>query len=248
MWIEFEGLQNVRDLGGLSCADGRHVRFGRLLRGAGLSQATDADAAVLAEKYRLRHIVDFRGDPECEKMPDRPIPGAAYHHFPAMTRPAAGAPVPETTEEQPDFGARFRGVYRRFVDSEQTAAAYRSFFRVLTECTDGAVYFHCSQGKDRTGIGAILLLTALGVRPEEVTEDFFLSNEALRPMIDREDPPGAPHWSRETKEQLYLVFPETLALFTDGVRERWGGLDGYLRDAIGLTDADRERLQRQYLE
>jgi protein-tyrosine phosphatase len=245
MWIEFDGILNARDLGGIPAADGRRVRAGRLLRGAGLAHASDADLARLETEIRLRHIVDFRDANECERAPDRAVPGAEYHNIPALTA------LPKTTfdtEGLPDFAAIFRRVYGKFAVSEETRAAYRAFFRVLLDCQDGAVYFHCTQGKDRTGIAAILALTALGVSLPDAEADYFLSREGLREAMEHPESPGADRWPQETKEQLFLVFPENLNIYLDQIAADWGGLEDYLRRGIGLTDGDLARLRELYLE
>lgn len=244
MWISFDGILNVRDLGGLPAADGRRVKPGRLLRGAGLSQASAADAARLRE-LQLRHIVDFRDASECERHPDRQIEGAQYHSLPALPALPGHAAL---VNGEPDFGPLFARIYDQMAVTEEAAAAYREFFRILLGCPDGAVYFHCTQGKDRTGVGAILALTALGVPMEAVQADYFLSNVGLKEAMEHPESPGAARWSRQTKERLFFVFQETLDVYLDRLTADWGGVEGYLRGRLGLTDADFAVLRRDYLE
>jgi len=78
MVIDFEGIQNARDLGGINAADGRTVKPGLLFRTGELERATDADIAYL-RAAGLRHIVDFRDPAEIAARPDRPVPGAEHH-------------------------------------------------------------------------------------------------------------------------------------------------------------------------
>ena len=155
------------------------------------------------------------------------------------------APTPTS---EPDFDAVFRAIYSEMARSDMAAEAFRAMFRALLDCPEGAVFFHCTQGKDRTGVAALLILTALGADMEAAKADYFLSNAALK---DEMPAPGSVKglpWSRETVEKLFFVFPEILDVYLDGVTERWGGLDGYLRGALGLTDAQLDRLRRDYLE
>ena len=244
MWLTFDGILNARDLGGLPAADGRHVKPGRLLRGAGLASASDADLERLQE-LKLRHIVDFRDTGECERRPDRPVKGAEYHNLPAL--PALPG-RPTLRDGEPEFGPLFARIYGQMAVTEESAAAYREFFRILLSCPDGAVYFHCTQGKDRTGIGGILALTALGVPMEDVQADYFLSNTGLKEAMEHPESPGAANWSRQTKESLFFVFQETLDVYLNRLAEDWGGVEGYLRGRLGLTDADFARLRSDYLE
>ena len=245
MWIDFDGIVNVRDLGGIPAADGKKVKPGRLLRGAGLEKASDADVERLRGEFQLRHVIDLRDRGECERSPNRAIPGAQAHSFPALPRLPGKAPTPD---EEPDFDAVFRLIYAELAASDVSAAAYTNMFRVLLDCPEGAVYFHCTQGKDRTGVAALLILTALGTDLEEAKTDYFLSNIGLKDVMARPGPMGARPWSRRTIERLFFVFPETLDIYLNGIRDTWGGLDGYLRGALGLTDADLDRLKSEYLE
>ena len=245
MWLQFDGIHNVRDLGGLPAAGGKTVRYGRLIRGAALTEASDRDLERLSGDLSVKHLVDFRFADEGVRQPNRPIPGAEIHVLPALER-VGGLPRP--SEEEPDFFHLFQGIYARFAESDHTAAAYRAFFDILLNCEEGAVYFHCAQGKDRTGIAAILTLTALGVDRDKAVEDFFLSVEGLRCELEKPTMPGSANWSLATRERLVFVFPEALAQFTDRVDQNFGGLEGFLRQRIGLTDGEFERLRELYLE
>ena len=246
MFIAFDRIVNARDLGGIPAAEGKRVRPGRLLRGAALDLASDADVARLEKEFHLRHIVDFRDDNEREKRPNRAVPGAEAHACPALPTPPRMAPP--TMDVAPDFEAIFRRVYGSIGRSEVSAAAYAEMFRVLLGCPEGAVYFHCAQGKDRTGIAAILILTALGADLETAKADYFLSNEGLRAAEDEPMTVGVRPWPREVLDKLFNVFPEILEEYLRAVDETWGGLDAYLRGPIGLTDADFARLRSIYLE
>ena len=242
--IEFDSIQNVRDLGGIPAADGRRVKPGRLLRGAALENASDADIAKLQNEFHLRHVIDLRDAGEREERPNRAVPGAREHSCPVLP----GMPKKAPMDTVPDFDAIFRRVYDKMARSETAVAAYAALFRVLLDNPDGAVYFHCAQGKDRTGIAAILILTALGADLETAKEDYFLSNVGLK---DAEADPmsvGVRPWPREVLDKLFRVFPETLNVYLRAVDDAWGGLDAYLRGPLGLTDADFAALRQNYLE
>ena len=244
MWIDFDGIVNARDLGGIPAADGRKVRPGRLLRGAGLERASDADVARLQNEFHLRHVIDLRDPNERRDRPDRAIPGAQEHSFPVMEEPPRRMPM----DREPDFDGLFRQLYSDMARRESAVEGYRAMFEVLLGCTEGAVYFHCTQGKDRTGVAAILILTALGVDEETAKADYFLSNIGLKDSMAKPASMGVRPWPPETIRKLFNVFPETLDVYLSTVGSDWGGLEGYLRGAIGLTDAQLDQLKREYLE
>ena len=246
-WITFDGIINARDLGGIPAAEGKTVKPGRLLRGAGLEKASDADILRLERDYSLRHVVDFRFADECGRSQDRLIPGAVHSSIPAIERSSPDK-APMFAGPEPDFDAIYRMVYARLAESDYTARSYRKFFDILLSCPEGGVYFHCTQGKDRTGIAAILTLTALGADWADIEEDYFLSNIGLECMVENPGDPRASGWSRKTKEALSYVFAENLAVYTDSVKKHWGSLDNYLRQRIGLTDDEFAQLRKDYLE
>ena len=96
----FEKIINARDLGGLPAAGGKTVRYGRLLRTAHLSDASEADIALLAQQYQLRRIFDFRSLMEAQSQPDKPIPGAEHILLPTLDQEAerrSGEAVPAET-------------------------------------------------------------------------------------------------------------------------------------------------------
>ena len=244
MLLTFDAIPNVRDLGGIPAADGRRVKPGRLLRGAALEKASDADLARLREEFDLRHVIDLRDAGERAERPNRAVAGAEEHAFPVLP----GMPKKAPMDTVPDFDAIFRSVYGKMARSETSAAAYANLFRVLLDCPEGAVYFHCAQGKDRTGVAAILILTALGADLETAKADYFLSNIGLK---DAEADPmsvGVRPWPREVLDKLFNVFPEILDVYLSGLDEAWGGPEGYLRGPLGLTDEDFARLRKYYLE
>ena len=248
IWLNFDGIVNVRDLGGIPAADGKTVKPGRLLRGAGLETASDADILRLEKEFHLQHVVDFRFEDEAQRHPDRPVPGAAYHAMPALVRSSDNSMAKAMGSAEPDFDAIYRMVYARLAELEHTAQTYRKYFDILLSAEAGAVYFHCTQGKDRTGMAAILTLTALGADWADIEADYFLSNVGLECMVENPGDPRAATWSRKTKEALTYVFAENLAVYTDCVKRGWGSLDNYLRERIGLTEAEIGRLRELYLE
>ena len=188
------GAPNARDLGGLPTMDGRKVRAGVLLRSGELAGITDADAHTLSQ-YPLRTVIDFRTDLEREQKPDRVLAGVRYIHCPIVQQAAAGL----TREEQADpYGAvvahakTMAGkervfmceLYRGLVTREFSVDHYRQFFALLLAQTDGALLYHCTAGKDRVGVGTMLLLTALGVDWPVIVENYLITNERMAASTD----------------------------------------------------------------
>ena len=110
------------------------------------------------------------------------------------------------------------------------------------------VLFHCSAGKDRAGWAASSLLLALGVPEEAVIEHYLLSNEHFEPQKQHA-------WDGERDEELAQLLAPLVGVHADyaeaslaAVRREWGDFDAYLRDGLGITDAQRDQLRANWLE
>ena len=240
--IDFEGLPNTRDLGGLPAADGRRVRRGRLLRSGTLYFATAADRRRRMEDYRLRAVVDLRGEDELAEYPDgmELMPAVRYVHADALKGTVAGISQNaeararlEAARVDDDDPARFMEmVYPHILLGESGIAAYRALLRCVLETTDGAVLWHCHFGRDRCGMGSMLVEAALGVPTEAVEEDYLATN--------RFNPDPA---DERTDANLRFIRAAVAA-----VTREFGGVMGYVREALGVTDADVAELRGRYLE
>ena len=144
-------------------------------------------------------------------------------------------------------------IYKDLVFSKEGIAGYKKYFDILLNKPDNAaVLFHCTQGKDRTGVAAMLLLTALGVDRGTVIADYLLTNVACEPILNKIRT-EVPKTVNDPKVIEFALFFESVneklanVLF-DGVEKEYGSVNGYLQKEIGITKADIERLNELYLE
>ena len=264
--MQFEGIVNARDLGGLPMGDGKTVRPGVLLRTAHLNEATDADVVRLRDQFHLRRIFDFRTYQEAQAQPDQDIPGAEHILLPTLDVEAerkSGEAVPqETFLDLPRhivklsftklFQKKARELYPSLVLSEFSQLQYATFLNLIVETPDGAVLWHCSQGKDRTGIGAAFILGALGCERDVMVADFDRSNETYRPLVEQlcqeVERAGGGDEEKEVVRAFMGVSTRNFCNVLDLIQDRWGTLQNYLKDTMGLTDADFALLRERYLE
>ncbi len=255
------GAPNARDLGGLPTIDGHRVRAGVLLRSGELARITDDDAQTLSQ-YPLRTVVDFRTDLEREQKPDRILAGVRYIHCPIVQQTAAGL----TREEHADpYGAvvahakllagRERAfmceLYRSLVTQDYSVEHYRQFFALLLAQTDGALLYHCSAGKDRVGVGTMLLLTALGVDWPVIVENYLITNERMAASTDCLLAAVRDYDLTEAERDVIRTFDradaEFLTAARDAAAERCGSVDAFLAQALGVGAAERETLRARWL-
>ena len=249
MFMEFQGIENARQLGGLTREDGARIRQGVLLRTGMLEKATDEDIRRL-EELGLAHIIDFRDIREVEEHPDRPVAGAEHHHFAALgnLQTLFKKRPDDPTMTAQEIHHDFTQLYRFLAQSPESQNAYENFFRVLLESGGKPVLWHCTQGKDRTGIAGILLLIALGFGEEQAMEEFMLTNRFAQKQLDAMIARGAPAERCEFMKEIFFVFYENARFFLDCLQLEYGNVHNYLEMVLGVGPREIETLEKYYLE
>jgi protein-tyrosine phosphatase len=176
--ISLSGPLNFRDLGGYETVDGRQVRWRRLFRSDSLSPVTAEDARLLTEELGLLAVVDLRTSRELERDGRGGLADVAlhYHHVPLI----------EEASPDPD-GPWTRSLHEAYAHMpDESAGRIRdALSAVASEVAEHPTVFHCTAGKDRTGIVAALILALLGVSDEDIVADYVLTQEVMPAMIER---------------------------------------------------------------
>ena len=251
-------VKNFRDLGGIPTADGKHVCYGKLYRSGHLGKIKLEVAEKLRDKKGLRTVIDLRAPAELSHKRDIVPEGVDYLHIPPLTDEQNPAVTRHTGPSilakimQVEGGARtyLAETYRTMISSEPSLEAMREFFRILLE-DDGAVLWHCTQGKDRTGVVAAATLLALGVDRDEIMRDYMRTNRSCR---------FKNFWifvgvslatfSVRKAHNLNLLLSSRRAFLRaafDEIDSVWGGTEGFLRNGLKLTDEDLCDLREAYL-
>ena len=165
--IKLKGLNNVRDIGGISI-NGKTLKYNLFIRGKSLYTATASDVKVLVS-HGIRKIIDLRTDMEASRKPDVEIKGVSYCHIPIFNRE-----VPGITSHKRNDAIDLTKIYAGMLKEEYLDNISKIIKEIIN--TDGCVYFHCSEGKDRTGIISMILLLLLGAKKEDILEDYLYTN------------------------------------------------------------------------
>lgn len=240
--VRLASADNFRDVAGPghTTADGTPLRSGLFFRSNEL-QLVDDDAHAL-RRLGIGAIYDLRDGHEVEAHPDVEVPGATWQHVEVIgIPPGAGAELPDADAAR----ATILGIYRRFVTDPACRASYGTVLRGLAASTTPQL-FHCTAGKDRTGWTAALVLHVAGVAPEVIEADYLITNE--RSAGTREKYLGlvAEHLGADrisTFEPLMVADLAYLHAAQEAAVTSYGGLDGYLRDGLGLGDDELAALR-----
>ena len=237
--LDFEGAANFRDLGGYPAGPGRRTRWRRIFRADNLAGLTSADLARLAE-LDIGGLVDFRIELERLAHPNRLPEGARLRtlelgFLPVGTlemlqRARAGAITVAEVESE------VLRHYRRFVADH--ADAYGQMLAFAAEPANYPLIIHCTSGKDRTGFGSAVLLRAVGVPREVVEQDYLLTNQYIRDVSHL----FGPNTPREVVDWLLSAQAGYIAAALDEIDERYGSIEGYLAEGLGVDEATRARL------
>jgi protein tyrosine/serine phosphatase len=234
----FDALFNFRDLGGHVTATGRHVRRGVVYRSDGMHRATLDDLGRI-ELLGITRVVDLRTTHERTEDGcfDDAHPSIEYSHIPIFERLSgvAGARV-ETVAD--DDEVPLLTTYRMMLTDKRD--------RLVTaiEAVAGApgpVVFHCTAGKDRTGVVAALLLSTVGVSDEVIVDDYGRSRAAMARLVEwyranrRDDTTGA-GLTDARSSRLLGAEPEWMRVVLRELRAEHGSIRDYLL-AAGATPA-----------
>ncbi|WP_105383087.1 tyrosine-protein phosphatase [Neorhizobium alkalisoli] len=235
--IALEGAHNVRDLGGYRTADGGLTRWRSILRGDALHRLSDADIDTLLDKG-LTTVIDLRNAHEIA-VEANPFVGRAevrYHNTPLFS---ALAPVEMMANAEVSFDMGDR--YCQAIDDCQPAIA--EVLKTIADAPEGLVLFHCSAGKDRTGVISALLLANAGVDETTIIEDYALTATISGPLIARLRERALGRGTSPGLVEIVLASePRSMRQALDHIRDTYGSVGDYLI-RLGLDEARIKRLR-----
>ncbi|MBV8618603.1 MAG: tyrosine-protein phosphatase [Curvibacter sp.] len=235
------GASNFRDLGGYAGLQGRRLRPGRIYRSDHLARLTPEDRQLL-QRLEITRSVDFRGvDERAAQSYD--LPGLTQHALsiePTVVQRAKAMVEAGRQMTAADAVELMQITYRDFV--LHNSPRFAALFALLLD-NDQPLVFHCTAGKDRTGLAAALILQALGVADEVVLHDYLLTNQLYRRPAEVSGQAPA-----DVLNVLWQVQPPFLEAAMTTIRDVHGGVLPYLDRALGVGPAELERLRSLYLQ
>ena len=243
--VKLQGAVNFRDLGGYKTKEGKHVKTAVIYRSAALNTLSDADIAKVAD-LNIKYDFDFRGPYEVKTAPDK---------IPANTKRIS---LPAGSENVGD--SNYMKNMGRYMKSDSFLI---SFYTVLTPFKDryaplfdsllankfsSPILFHCTAGKDRTGIAAALILYALGVDEETIFNDYEATNYYRRNENAKAIAQMTKYYGLDEKTATSMMGAKRSYIqstFTT-IKSQYGTIDNYLEKVMGLNDKKIKQLRELY--
>jgi protein-tyrosine phosphatase len=233
---------NFRDLGGIKNKDGKYTKWGKVFRADELHNLTNEDLDYLSS-IPLVSIVDFRSKEEINKAPDK-NPSSLKSNYAYSINPGSQSAMTDfssfdfsgITEIQSD--AFMTSLNQLLVIDSICINRYKDFFRLLQNNDDIPLLFHCTAGKDRTGMGAALFLSSLNVDEETIFKDYLTSNiylESKYANLKKEYP---------QLSAFFEVKPEFLKAGFDQIKKTYGSIQNFL---VNILEVDMNKMQNMYL-
>jgi protein-tyrosine phosphatase len=250
--VALEGALNWRDLGGYPTADGRVTKWDCVYRSDGLDQLTDADLDVIAD-LGIKLVIDFRVDREVDESPSRlpDHPNLRSQRLPIGGDEVEGKSVIETIRagELTAYTADdMAAVYERLL--EEFAPVFGEVIHHAGDRANHPMVFHCTAGKDRTGLMAMLLLGALGVSDDDIVTDYELtthyrSNKRLLVLAPELEKVGV---DVEAVRPFLTAQAPVMAATVARLRRDHGSIEDFLLARAGVDPATLDRLRSALLE
>ncbi|MGQ4559957.1 tyrosine-protein phosphatase [Levilactobacillus hammesii] len=212
--VVLHNTKNTRDLGGYQTADGKwQIRHYQLLRSDNLNKLDSDDVKTFTDKYRVKSVVDLRTPGQVKSAPDVAIPGAKETYI-SILGPHAYT----------DGGGDGDFYNQRLTFGYPAITGYRQFLNMLAVNNGGSTLYHCSSGKDRTGIATVLIMAILGMDKQTIVNDFMLSQYTGR-----------------------TVKIEWISQYYRDIEKNYGSLQNYIDTALAISPTVQAKLRAKYL-
>jgi protein-tyrosine phosphatase len=221
--IVFQATHNFRDLGGFRTSNGREVRWRRLFRSDALHHMTASDQAYARDTLGIKTVIDLR-EARGMKAGDDPPLGSSLIQL-------RNIPVPCTPTRilAGDPSRSLADGYLLCLGCSDVQQSIVDTLTAIAETNGGPAVFHCSLGKDRTGLISAMLLGILGVSEADIVADYALSAGSVTQILDkfRSDPETAA-WIDSTPPQIFQALPETMEQVLLALNKQYGSIRAYV--------------------
>lgn len=252
--LQMKGPKNIRDLGGIVNSDGKIIKDKLFIRSDHLSRLSQHDSDILVSEYNLKKIIDLRSDNEKVNRQDVIIKNIEYFNIPIFEQSTMGVTggmgadvfsavkQSKSKKELLDYIPDLNVIYPMMIKSEYSVKKLSEAIHIITDNRDGSVLFHCTAGKDRTGVIAALILEMLNVPRETIFEDYIETNIAS--MKNAKKYSKMAYIFMQSKDiadktkKAFSADPSYLNSFYNAIYERYGSIKSFIYDGLEYSDLE----------
>ncbi len=253
--IYLAGADNARDLGGIKTKDGRSIKTGYLIRSNRLSRLTKNDTEILREQYHLRKIIDLRTPMEVKQEADVVIPGASYMEIPFFDEYMIGISHEKENRHRirrMDELPKMEEVYVMIIENSHCRKQMGKALRQVMHTENGAVLWHCTEGKDRCGLLSAMVLFCLNVSEQDVMEDYLKTNKAAAKRIEQLYQKwrnlGISKGRAERMEGMFIAKEEFMQAALNSIKKEYGSPEAFIGQALEIPEQEIESFREKVLK
>jgi protein-tyrosine phosphatase len=253
--LYFDSMHNFRDLGGYQARDGLSLKWGLIYRADKLAGLSEEDQRFL-ERLNIRRVVDFRSDEERYDAPHTFLAGSSIS-VDILPVPVEAAEIEKVTARLQEENVNSEDIARFLIEAnremiERFTAEYKQWLHSLLIDGNLPQVFHCTAGKDRTGLAAALLMRILGVSPETIMVDYMATNtytaERVNNLVQYIHQATMHQVNEDVIRTLFRVQERYLNEAFNTIDEHYGSFSNYLTVALEIDETCISRLREIFLE
>jgi protein-tyrosine phosphatase len=253
--IHLDGAPNFRDVGGYKTRSGQRVRKGIVFRSSNLAKLTDDDLGIM-RKLAVRAILDMRNPFELSTYPTRWPEELDTERIVLSINPVAPAGKPDYKQvllDNPTPEGAISAIGVTYIALPDACGPALKLTADLIVAGKTPLVFHCSNGRDRTGLIAMAILDLLGVAHDDIRAHHAESNTRidLEGAIKLSSVVFSNEWGADfdddTLRTLNQALPQSVTVAFDAINETHGSTQGYFA-AFGVDAAQQAALRNVLLE
>ncbi len=240
--FKYKSVRNIRDFRGIVTKDGKTIRSNKIIRSAHLGLLTEEDLEDLKTNHELKKVIDLRTNIEINEKQDKIGDDVVLISDPVFKASTLGITHEMANDRKQvlEMMPHLSTLYIKMVTDDDSVEALKIAVQAIVNNREGSILWHCTEGKDRCGVVSALILSILGVDEHKIYEDYMYTNKTAMRR-------GNKYYGlvlfayRSIKKArkvrgLYIARTEYLRSAFDTINEKYGGIDNFVRDKLGITD------------
>ena len=248
--IELETKQNIRDFSYIINKNNQTIKAYSIIRSNNINNFSRKDLELLKEKYNIKTILDLRNKKEVENNPSI-INKIKYYNIPLFEKKRKKKRI-DSNNQNISRVPNIYETYMEMIESKEAKKQLKKILKVIMNPKNSNVLFHCTYGKDRTGVISLLILSMLDVDIKDIKEDYLYSNKYMEVISKKKykeylEKTRDDEYSKQMRE-VFLAKEDYLDYIIDYMNKRQGSILNYIIKEIGIKEKAINKFKDYYLK